>query len=137
MNLQILKSMRLPLAATATLLLASAAHADVEGGKLTLSGYIDAADGVQLMAGNYAAVIRELAPHATDFTANEVAASTNLCVAYVASGKFDEAHNACEEAIRMARLEVTSYNRMERLSEQDALSVAYANRAVLSKLSGK
>jgi hypothetical protein len=137
MKLQMMKSMRVPLAAAATLLVASAAHADVEAGKLVLSGYIDAAAGVQLMAGNYAAVIHDLAPHSTDFTANEVAASTNLCVAYVATGKFSEAHGACEEAIQMARLEVMGEGVLERLSHQDALSVAYANRAVLTKLSGQ
>jgi hypothetical protein len=138
MKLQILNTLRLPLAATAaTLLAASAAHADVEAGKLILSGYIDAAAGEQLMAGNYAAVIDKLAPHSLDFGANEVAASTNLCVAYVATGKFDEAHTACDEAIKMARLDQFNYTVMERLAHQDALSVAYANRAVLTKLSGK
>jgi hypothetical protein len=139
MKLQILKSIRLPLAAAAaaTLLAASAAHADVEAGKLTLSGYIDAAAGTQLMAGHYAAVITDLAPHTTDFTVNEVAASTNLCVAYVAAGRLGEAHGACDDAIRIARLELASENLMERLSHHDALSVAYANRAVLTKLSGQ
>lgn len=137
MKLQMLKSMRVPLIAAATLLVASAAHADVEAGKLTLSGYIDAAAGEQLMAGNYAAVIDKLALHATDFTVNEVAASTNLCVAYVAAGKLAEAHAACDEAIKMARMDQSGEPVLERLTHQDALSVAYANRAVLSKLSGK
>jgi hypothetical protein len=139
MKLQMLKRVRVPLAATAAamLLAASAARADVEAGKLTLTGYIDAADGAQLMAGDYAAVIDKLAPHALDFSANEVAASTNLCVAYVAAGKFDEAHNACEEAIKMARLDQFDSTVVERLAHQDALSVAYANRTVLTKLSGK
>ena len=139
MKLQMLKSMRVPLVATAaaTLLVASAARADVEAGKLTLSGYMDAAAGEQLMAGHYGAVIDKLAPHTTYFTADEVAASTNLCVAYVAIGKLDEAHNACDEAIRMARLDESSETLLDRLAHQDALSIAYANRAVLSKLSGQ
>lgn len=138
MKLQISKSIRVRLAAAAaTLLVASSAHADVEAGKLTLAGYIDAAAGEQLMAGNYRAVIDKLAPHTTDFTANEVAASTNLCVAYVAAGKLDEARAACDEAIRMARLDQAGEGLLERLSHQDALSVATANRAVLSKLSGE
>jgi hypothetical protein len=141
MKMQMWKSTRVPLAAAATLLLASAAHADVEAGKFNLSGYIDAAAGEQLLAGNYAAVIHKLAPHAADFTADEVAASTNLCVAYVATGRFDEAHAACDEAIKMARLDEAGESVLERLPERlshlDVLSVAYANRAVLSKLSGK
>ena len=139
MKLQILKTLRLPLAATAvtTLLAASAAHADVEAGKLTLSGYIDAAAGEQLMAGHYGAVIDKLAPHAANFTADEVAASTNLCVAYVATGKMDDARNACDEAIRMARLDQFATTLQERLARQEELSIAYANRTVLTKLSGK
>jgi hypothetical protein len=140
MKLQLPKSTRrLPLAAAlaGTLLLASAAQADVESGKLVLSGFIDAAAGEQLLAGNYAAVIQKLAPHSTDYAANEVAASTNLCVAYVASGRLDEAHNACNEAIRMARLDDFDVPFLERLAHQDPLSIAYANRAVLTKLSGQ
>jgi hypothetical protein len=139
MKVQKLKTNRLPLAATAAaaLLAASAAHADVEAGKLTLSGYIDAAAGEQLMAGQYGAVIDKLAPHAANFTVNEVAASTNLCVAYVATGKLDDARNACDEAIRMARLDQFDTSLQERLAHQEALSIAYANRTVLTKLSGK
>jgi hypothetical protein len=140
MKLQILKSRRgMPLVATlaATLLVSSAAHADVESGKLTLSGYIDAAVGEQLMAGNYDAVINKLAPHMSDFTSDEVAASTNLCVAYVATGKLAQAHQVCDQAITMARLEQPAATLLERLAHRDALSVAYANRAVLAKLSGE
>ena len=114
-----------------------AARADVEAGKLILSGYVDAAAGEQLMAGNYAAVISRLAPHTANFIADEVAASTNLCVAYVATGRLDEAHNACDEAIRLARLDQSGGTLLERLAHQDALSLAYANRAVLTKLSGE
>jgi hypothetical protein len=140
MKLQLPKSIRhVPRAAAlaGTLLLAGAAHADAESGKLVLSGFTDAAAGEQLMAGNYAAVIEKLAPHAADFNANEVAASTNLCVAYVASGRLDEAHHACNEAITTARLEESDGTLSERLAHQDALSIAYANRAVLNKLSGQ
>jgi hypothetical protein len=140
MKLQLLKNMRhVPLAAAmaGTLLIASAAHADVESGKLVLSGFTDAADGQQLLAGDYAAVIQKLAPHSTDFTVNEVAASTNLCVAYVASGRLGEAHSACDEAIKMARWDDSSVPLWERAAHHDALSIAYANRAVLNKLSGE
>jgi hypothetical protein len=137
MKPQLLK--RIPLAVTmaAALLVASAAHADVESPKLVLSGFTDAAAGTQLMSGNYTAVIQKLAPHSQEFNADEVAASTNLCVAYVATGRLDEAHDACDEAIKLARLDQVSNSLTERLSKQDALSLAYANRAVLSKLSGE
>jgi hypothetical protein len=131
MKLQLLAAM------AGTLLITTAAHADVEAGKLVLSGFTDAAAGGQLLAGDYAAVIQKLAPHATDFNVNEVAASTNLCVAYVASGRLDEAHSACNEAIKLARLDDIDVPYLERLAHQDPLSIAKANRAVLSKLSGQ
>ena len=138
MKLQTLKSTRYkPLAAAtaAMLLVAAAAHADEKTSKLTLIGYTDAAAGAQLAAGDYAAVIDKLAPHTLDFTVDELSASTNLCVAYVAIGKLDAAHDACDEAIAMARLgQFVSLE--DRLTHQDPLSIAYANRAVLTKLSG-
>jgi hypothetical protein len=140
MKLQLPKSIHhVPLVAAlaGALLIAAAAPADAASDKLVLTGFTDAAAGEQLMAGNYAAVIAKLAPHAADFDANEVAASTNLCVAYVASGHLDEAQRACNEAIMTARLEASDGSLSERLAHQDAVSVAYANRAVLSKLSGQ
>jgi hypothetical protein len=138
MKLQTLKSTRCKPLATATaamLLIAAAAHADEKTSKLTLIGYTDAAAGAQLAAGDYAGVIDKLAPHTIDFTVDELSASTNLCVAYVAIGKLDAAHDACNEAIAMARLgQFVSLE--DRLTHQDPLSIAYANRAVLTKLSG-
>ena len=140
MKLQTLKSTRYkPLAAAtaAMLLVAAAAHADEKTSKLTLIGYTDAAAGAQLAAGDYAAVIDKLAPHTLDFTVDELSASTNLCVAYVAIGKLDAAHGACNEAIAVARLGQFGVSLEDRLTHQDPLSIAYANRAVLTKLSGE
>jgi hypothetical protein len=127
-----------PLAAAvaATLLVASAAHANPESGKLVLAGYTDAADGEQLLAGDYAAVIQKLTQSFTE-DEDQVAASTNLCVAYVASGRLNEAHSACDKAITMARLDEYGATLQEHRAYADALSTAYANRAVLSKLSGE
>jgi predicted signal transduction protein with EAL and GGDEF domain len=130
---------KMPLAATvaATLLVAAAAHANPESGKLVLAGYTDAADGEQLLAGDYAAVIQKLTAHSFNDDQDKVAASTNLCVAYVASGHFNEAHNACDEAITMARFEKHGATLQELRAHDDEVSTAYANRAVLNKLSGK
>ena len=138
MKLQLLKSARIPLAAVlaATVLAASAAHA-APADKLVLAGFVDAADGEQLLAGDYATVIQKLAPHSIAFQADEVAASTNLCVAYVASHELDKAHEACDEAIAMARLMDRGVTFQDHLAREDVLSVAYANRAVLTRLSGK
>jgi hypothetical protein len=137
MKLQLLKSVPLAAAIAATLLMASAAHADVEPGKLVLAGFTDAAEGDQLLAGDYSAVIQKLAPHSHEFNEDVVAASTNLCVAYVATGHLDAAHSACDEAIKLARLDSSGEPLLERMAHQDPLSIAYANRAVLSKLSGE
>lgn len=125
------------IAIAAALLVASAAHAATDPAKLKLSGFIDAAEGQQLLAGDYAAVIDRLAPHAGEFREDEVAASTNLCVAYVAMGKLDNALEACDEAIQMARLEEAGLTRQEQRTHTDVLAVAYANRAVLTKLAGE
>jgi hypothetical protein len=139
MKLQLLKSARIPLAGVlaATLLAASAAHAAPTADKLVLAGFVDAADGEELLAGDYAAVIQKLAPHSFDFKSDQVAASTNLCVAYVATGKLGEAHDACNEAIALARQDQYGVSMQERMSRHDPLSVAYANRAVLTRLSGE
>jgi len=139
MKLQRLKRARLPIAAAlaASVLAASAARAAATPDKLVLSGYGDSAAGAQLLAGEYAAVIERLAPHTGDFDRDEVAASTNLCVAYVATGRLDGAQDACNEAIAMARLDPVGITLQEHLAHQDALSVAYANRAVLTRLSGE
>ena len=141
MKLQSLKNLRYkPLAAAAvaaTLLVASAAQADTESAKLKLAGFVDAAEGTELMSGNYAAVVEALAPHSMEFQDDEVAASTNLCVAYVAMGRLDDAQDACDEAVRMARLEERGITLQEHRAHDDVLAVAYANRAVLTKLSGQ
>jgi hypothetical protein len=139
MKLQPLKNLRYQplLAAVAITMLASSAHAAVEPGKLTLAGFTDAAEGTELIAGNYAAVIEKLAPHSIAFNNDEVAASTNLCVAYVATGRLDEAHDACDEAVKIARLDQPGTTLRERMAHEDVVAVAYANRAVLSKLSGE
>jgi hypothetical protein len=140
MKLQALRKVRFKaLASTmaAALLTTAVAHAAGPSGKLTLAGYMDAADGDQLMAGDYAAVIEKLAPNAAHFGEDEVAATTNLCVAYVATGQLQTARGACDEAVKTAQRDWDSLGLTERLSHTDALSVAYANRAVLSKLSGE
>jgi hypothetical protein len=140
MKLQTLKNLRYkPLAAAiaATLLGISVAHADPESGKLKLAGFVDAAEGTELIDGDYAAVIDRLAPHSFEFDADEVAASTNLCVAYVAMGRLDEAHDACDEAIKLARMDQRSGTLQDHIAYENAVAVAYANRAVLTKLSGE
>lgn len=140
MKLQTLKNLRckpLGVAIAATLLVASVAHADTTSGKLKLAGFADAALGTELMAGDYAAVIDKLSSHSFEFDADEVAASTNLCVALVAMGRLDDAHDACDDAIKIARLDARGETLQDHIAYQNALAIAYANRAVLTKLSGE
>lgn len=139
MKLQSWKYLRCkPVAAVvaATLLATSMAHATGLT-KLTLAGFTDGAEGTQLLAGDYATVIAKLAPHSGEFNSDEVAASTNLCVAYVASRHLEAARAACDEAVAIARLEEAGISLEERMTHDDALSIAYANRAVLNKLAGE
>jgi hypothetical protein len=136
-NIEEPRSRPLGIAVAATLLVASAAHADTESPKLKLAGFVDAAEGTELMAGDYATVIDKLAPHSFAFDADEVAASTNLCVAYVATGRLDEAHDACDEAIKLARMDAWGGSLEERNSYENEVAIAVANRAVLTKLSGE
>lgn len=124
-------------AALAALLMGSAAFAAGEPAKLVLSGFTDAAAGDALMAGHYAAVIDRLAPHAAAFDADQVAASTNLCVAYVAAGRLQEAHPACDEAVATARRDMPGATLADHLAHDNAVAIAYANRAVLDKLAGE
>ena len=137
MKLQSLKNLRrkpLSVAIAATLLVASVAHADTESSKLKLAGFVDAAEGTELISGDYASVIKRLAPHTLAFEADAVAASTNLCVAYVAMGRLDEAHDACEAAVKIARMDQRGSTLAERVAYSDELNIAVANLAGLTKL---
>ena len=120
--------------AAAALLAVSAAHAGDQD-KLALSAYSDGAAGEYVMAGEYAAAISKLAPHGLAFYADAVTASTNLCVAYVATHQFAQAKAACDEAVHVAKLDLAVIPPLERLGRRDAaLSLAQSNREVLSRL---
>jgi len=133
-----LKSRSLCVAACASFAMASAAQADMPAkagsSKVMLTGYEDAASGKQLLAGEYSVVIAKLAAHGAGFTGHEVEASTNLCVAYIMSREWGEAHGACDEAISYAKLQHRTYMTGERVPHDDAVAAAYSNRAVLNWL---
>ncbi|HTY49331.1 MAG TPA: hypothetical protein VMB48_06545 [Steroidobacteraceae bacterium] len=120
--------------AAAALLAVTAAHA-ADPGKLALAAYSNGAAGADVMAGNYVAAISKLAPHGLEFYADAVAASTNLCVAYVATHQFTQARAACDEAVHEAKLDVFATPPMERVSGSNAeVALARSNLEVLSKL---
>ena len=123
--------------AAAAVLAVSAAHA-ADPGKLALSAYSDGVAGAEVMSGDYGAAITKLAPHGIAFYTDAVSASTNLCVAYVATGQLTQAKAACDEAVRVAQLDLTGVSPLERLERVDsALALAQSNRAVLGKLTDR
>jgi len=99
--------------------------------KLVLSSYEDRAAGAQLLAGQYGAVIEKLGHHGLTFSDDEVAAGTNLCVAYIMTGKWDAAHAACDEAIALAALDVPEPDALALRTHDEQMALAYSNRAVL------
>ncbi len=105
--------------------------------KLVLSGYAEGADGSNLRAGRYDAVIRRLAAHGAPFFADEVSASTNLCVAYIMTRHFKAAHSACDEALRDAELDVADPTIFSRMLRNEEVAIAYSNRAVLKAVEGQ
>jgi len=94
------------------LAVATAAHAGGSSTKAQLTAYRESAGWEAIAQGDYAGTVSQLAPHGALFWSDRVAASTNLCVAYIMSHQWDAAHPACDTAI----------------------SLAYSNRAVLSWL---
>jgi hypothetical protein len=105
--------------------------------KLVLSGYADGADGPNLLAGRYDAVIRRLAAHGVPFFADEVSASTNLCVAYIMTRHWKAAHSACDEALRDAELDVSDPTIFSRMRHDEEVAIASSNRAVLKAVEGE
>jgi hypothetical protein len=111
------------LALTFVALNASAAPQEL---KPVLSGYYDTAAGRSLVAGRYDLVIKRLGSRGAEFSLDEVAASTNLCVAEIATHRWDAARATCESAITYASIPT-----WERAHQERALAIAYSNRAVL------
>lgn len=127
----------LRIAALASMCLAASAHAEAEHKGMTLFAYMDAAEGANLLAGRYGAVVGVLGSHGVRFKEDEVAASTNLCVAYVMTHRWDAADPVCDEAIRLANLEMRESLGLgaDAHDEHDEhVAIAYSNRAVLEWL---
>jgi hypothetical protein len=123
-----------------SVVLGAAARAQPPSHKLVLAGYADGPQGSALLAGRYDAVILRLAAHGMQFEEDEVSASTNLCVAYVATRRWRSADTACDEALEDARLDArapTAPTLSVRLACNEEVAVAYSNRAVLELIEGR
>jgi hypothetical protein len=124
-------------AAFASVCFAAGAHADDAHQKMTLSAYTDAAEGQAVLAGRYGEVIDVLGSHGSQFKQDELAASTNLCVAYIMTHRWSEAQPACDEAIRFAKLEMPESPAFADHTYGERVAIAYSNRAVLEWLEAR
>lgn len=102
--------------------------------KLVLSAYQDAAEGTQLLAGHDEAVIEAIGPHGVRFAGDDVAASTNLCVAYIMTMRWDAARPACDAAVELAEGDVPEPDLISRELHLEQVAIAASNRAVLDWL---
>ncbi|HTW39092.1 MAG TPA: hypothetical protein VMD49_11035 [Steroidobacteraceae bacterium] len=125
------------LAVLGSILLGGAARAETAAHKLLLSGYADGPQGEALLAGRYDLVIVRLAAHGAPFDADEVSASTNLCVAYIMSRHWNSAETVCDEALRDAKLDAPEPTMFSRLARNEEVAIAYSNRAVLKLIEGR
>ncbi len=110
------------------------AHESAAHPKLVLSGYEEQAAGADLLAGRYGRVIAELGPHGARFGGDQIATSTNLCVAYIMTAKWDAARSACDEAVTLTELDVPDRDLTSRETHAEQVALAYSNRAVLNWL---
>ncbi len=128
------RSKALGAAILATALLTAGAHANAAHRKFVLSGYEEQAAGADLLAGRYVKVIEELGPRGARFADEEIAASTNLCVAYIMSANWDAARPTCDGAVALAELDVSARDLPSREAHAEQVALAYSNRAVLNWL---
>ncbi len=115
----------------------NAAYAGAARPKLVLSGYEDRAAGSALLAGDYGAVIEALGERGSSFTRDSVAASANLCVAYIMARSWGTAHSACDEAIAAAVRDLPARDLVLRNARKEQIALAYSNRAVLRLLENR
>jgi len=122
------------LAMLASLTLTAAARAEAPAHKLMLAGYIDAPGGRTLIAGDYQGVIEQLSAHGFAYQTNLVAASANLCVAYIVTRQWRDADTTCDQAVASARLQLTDTSLWGKRDRDEQMALAYSNRAVLHRL---
>lgn len=121
------------LCAAAAVLAAGTAHATT----LTLAGYLDTPDqvsGVLLASHDYDALIDRLAPHSAAYDSDEVASSTDLCVAYAATHRLQEARAACNEAVDVAEADPPGNTLEDHQEHQQAVDMALANQSAVDAL---
>ena len=122
----------LKLALAAALLGGSAAYA-ADASHFELTAFSNTASGYSLVHGDYDLAMRQLA--FDENSLENASAITNRCVALTVTRKLQEAHAACDAAVRAAQVEITSLPvsmSWARHDYREYLAVAYSNRAVLN-----
>lgn len=127
------------LAVAASLVFAgAAAQAADPVARPVLTGYSDTVGSDKLVSGEYKSMIAEVARFKEAPTLSPTAYNTNLCVGFIATRQMEEAHKACDAAVRAAKRERTqqsSWMAGSRKAFNEQIAIAYANRAVLHYLS--
>lgn len=129
---------------TTILLLCSSTLLQAEEDKLfyTLTAIEDVSFGEQVLSGNYDAAINGILS-SDKRQRNGFEAQTNLCVAYIRSGDFDNARDSCDAALVALGKEQLSAAApglapfQSRRIKQRYLALALSNRGVLRAITGK
>ena len=106
--------------------------------RFVFTAYSDAAGGTDLVAGRYHAALLELRSYRGSLDRDSSVTSTNRCVAYSMTLRWQEARAACDAAVHAAREQRNTppaWWSWARTSDDDYLALAYANRAVMYWLS--
>lgn len=106
--------------------------------RFVFTAYSDAAGGAEVMAGRYRAALEELGSDAGSMALDPSALNTNRCIAYSMTLQWQQAHAACDAAVRAASQEANpppSWWSPSHESDDDYLALTYANRAVLEWMS--
>lgn len=124
----------------AGLVLTLASGAAFAGGmhRFVFTAYSDAAGGAEVMAGRYRTALQELNTDAGSMALDPSALNTNRCVAFSMTLQWQQAHAACDAAVRaasMQRVLPSTWWGPSHGSDDDYLALAYTNRAVLEWMS--
>jgi tetratricopeptide (TPR) repeat protein len=106
--------------------------------QFVFTAYSDAAGGADVLTGRYRAALEELKSHPGDVDFGPSLTNTNRCIAYSMTLQWQEARAACDAAVHAAndqRKLTPAWSSWERMSDEDYLAVAYANRAVMEWMS--
>ena len=106
--------------------------------RFVFTAYTDAVGGAEVIAGRYQAALEELGSEAGSMALDPSDLNTNRCIAYSMTLQWQQAHAACDAAVRTASTQrnlPSAWWSRSHESDDDYLALAYANRAVLEWMS--